>query len=140
MHAFLLSIGVLAIAIGMFIIGFGIPINDFSFGNTLIIAGTVSVTGGLILSELRRRCASFDAWRTPLEDDRQCGALSRRTCWLRVLAFVLVLQWRVDHKNQILKMQAASQRRWSLGCRQSLRTMEPRRNCRPGGQGRTFFH
>jgi hypothetical protein len=49
MHAFLLSIGVIATAIGMFTIGFGIPINEFSFGNTLIIAGTVSVTGGLIL-------------------------------------------------------------------------------------------
>jgi hypothetical protein len=49
MHAFLLSIGVIATAIGMFTIGFGIPINEFSFGNTLIIAGTISVTGGLIL-------------------------------------------------------------------------------------------
>jgi hypothetical protein len=49
MHAFLLSIGVIATAIGMFTIGFGIPINEFSFGNTLIIAGTVSVIGGLLL-------------------------------------------------------------------------------------------
>jgi hypothetical protein len=65
MHAFLLSIGVIATAIGMFTIGFGIPINEFSFGNTLIIAGTVSVTGGLILigiaaavRELRRIAAA----------------------------------------------------------------------------------
>jgi hypothetical protein len=49
MHAFLLSIGVIATAIGMFTIGFGIPINEFSFGNTLIISGTISVTGGLVL-------------------------------------------------------------------------------------------
>ena len=49
MHAFLLWIGVIATAIGMFTVGFGIPINEFSFGNTLILAGTVAVTGGLVL-------------------------------------------------------------------------------------------
>jgi hypothetical protein len=49
MHAFLLAIGVIATAIGMFTIGFGIPINEFSFGNTLIIAGTICVIGGLVL-------------------------------------------------------------------------------------------
>jgi hypothetical protein len=49
MYAFLLWIGVIATAIGMFTIGFGIPINEFSFGNTMILAGTVAVTGGLVL-------------------------------------------------------------------------------------------
>jgi hypothetical protein len=49
MHVFLLSIGVIATAVGMFTIGFGIPINEFSFGNALIISGTISVAGGLIL-------------------------------------------------------------------------------------------
>jgi hypothetical protein len=49
MHVFLLWIGVIATAIGMFTIGFGIPINEFSFGNTMILAGTVAVTGGLVL-------------------------------------------------------------------------------------------
>jgi hypothetical protein len=72
MHAFLLSIGVMATAIGMFTIGFGIPINEFSFGNTLIIAGTVSVTGGLILIGIAaavrelRRIADLVAGRTPM--------------------------------------------------------------------------
>jgi hypothetical protein len=60
---------VLATAIGMFIIGFGIPINDFSFGNTLIIVGTVSVTGGFILIGIAaavrelRRIADADGLR-----------------------------------------------------------------------------
>lgn len=69
MHAFLLSIGVLATAIGTFLIGFGIPINDFSFGNTLIIVGTVSVTGGFILIGIAaavrelRRIADADGLR-----------------------------------------------------------------------------
>jgi hypothetical protein len=49
MHAFLLWIGVIATAIGMFTVGFGIPINEFSFGNTMILSGTVAVTGGLVL-------------------------------------------------------------------------------------------
>jgi hypothetical protein len=72
MHAFLLSIGVMATAIGMFTIGFGIPINEFSFGNTLIIAGTVSVTGGLILIGIGaavrelRRIADVAGGRTPV--------------------------------------------------------------------------
>jgi hypothetical protein len=49
MHAFLLSIGVITTLIGIFTILFGIPINEFSFGNTLIISGTVAVIGGFIL-------------------------------------------------------------------------------------------
>jgi hypothetical protein len=34
---------------GAAMIGFGIPINEFSFGNTLIIAGTTTIVGGLII-------------------------------------------------------------------------------------------
>ncbi|WP_210209602.1 hypothetical protein [Undibacter mobilis] len=33
-------------------IGFGVPISEFSFGNTLIIAGTVAMVGGLIVLAL----------------------------------------------------------------------------------------
>lgn len=44
--------GALFVAIGAAVIGFGIPINEFSFGNTLIIAGTVAMTGGLIVLAL----------------------------------------------------------------------------------------
>src|SRR5438034_1338654 len=39
MYAFLLALGVIVGAIGIFAIGFGIPIHEFSFGNTLIVAG-----------------------------------------------------------------------------------------------------
>lgn len=45
----LLLIGVLAAAIGAIMVGFGIPINEFSLGNTLIIAGTTALMGGLIV-------------------------------------------------------------------------------------------
>src|SRR5258708_6972887 len=49
MYAFLLSLSVIATAIGVFAIGFGIPIHEFSLGNTLIVAGTVAVVGGMII-------------------------------------------------------------------------------------------
>jgi hypothetical protein len=52
-------------------IAFGIPINEFSFGNTLIMAGTTATTGGLIVIGLSaavgqlRRIAETLAARTP---------------------------------------------------------------------------
>jgi len=45
----LLMLGVLGVLAGIATIGFGIPINEFSLGTTLIIAGTTGLTGGLIL-------------------------------------------------------------------------------------------
>lgn len=49
MSLVLLAIGLLATAAGLVTIGFGIPINAFSLGNTLILAGSISVATGLIL-------------------------------------------------------------------------------------------
>src|SRR5262245_15678346 len=49
MPAILYGIGVLALFSGLVMIGFGIPINEFSFGNTLIGAGTTAAVGGLII-------------------------------------------------------------------------------------------
>jgi hypothetical protein len=48
----LLVIGLFAAAIGAIMVGFGIPINEFSLGNTLIIAGTTALMGGLIVIAL----------------------------------------------------------------------------------------
>jgi hypothetical protein len=45
----LLAVGLLVTAAGLVTIGFGIPINAFSLGNTLIVAGTVGVAAGLVL-------------------------------------------------------------------------------------------
>ena len=45
----LLFIGLVAIAVGFVTIGFGIPTNQLSFGNTLIEVGSISVATGLIL-------------------------------------------------------------------------------------------
>ena len=45
----LMAVGLLVTAAGLLTIGFGIPINAFSLGNTLIISGTIAAVGGLIL-------------------------------------------------------------------------------------------
>ncbi len=49
MSVLLFVIGALTLVVGVATIGFGIPINEFSFGNTLIMAGTTATVGGLIL-------------------------------------------------------------------------------------------
>jgi hypothetical protein len=52
MNFFLLALGMAATAAGCVMAGFGIPINAFSLGNTLIISGTVAISCGLILIAL----------------------------------------------------------------------------------------
>lgn len=49
MPALLYGIGIFALFAGLAMVGFGIPINEFSFGNTLISAGTTAAVGGLII-------------------------------------------------------------------------------------------
>ncbi len=49
MAVVLLMLGIVVAAGGVAAIGFGIPINEFTLGNTLIVAGTTAVVGGLIL-------------------------------------------------------------------------------------------
>jgi hypothetical protein len=72
----LLMVGLLATAAGFVTIGFGIPINAFSLGNTLIVAGTIAVAGGLVLIGLAavigqlRRIAEALQGRAPLRAGR----------------------------------------------------------------------
>ncbi len=49
MYLVLFGLGLLVVAAGFLTIGFGIPINAFSLGNTLIVAGTIAVVGGLVV-------------------------------------------------------------------------------------------
>lgn len=55
----LMMVGILAIALGAILIGFGIPINEFSLGNTLILAGTVTAAGGLVTFAISRAVAQL---------------------------------------------------------------------------------
>jgi hypothetical protein len=71
MSILLFVIGAIAVMAGVALIAFGIPINEFSFGNTLIVSGTTAATGGLIVIGLGaavsqlHRIAEMLAGRTP---------------------------------------------------------------------------
>jgi len=47
MSVLLIVVGAIVLVAGVGMIGFGIPINEFSFGNTLIASGTTAAIGGL---------------------------------------------------------------------------------------------
>src|SRR5215470_6959013 len=49
MSVILLVLGLVVAAAGIATIGFGIPINEFTLGTTLIVAGSTALTGGLVL-------------------------------------------------------------------------------------------
>ncbi|HEY7664904.1 MAG TPA: hypothetical protein VH934_17440 [Xanthobacteraceae bacterium] len=49
MSAILYLLGILVAAAGIAAIGFGIPINEFNLGTTLVATGATGLTGGLIL-------------------------------------------------------------------------------------------
>ena len=49
MHIVLYVLGIETAIIGFLAIVYGIPVNEFSFGNTLIVAGSVAVIGGFLL-------------------------------------------------------------------------------------------
>jgi hypothetical protein len=49
MSIMLSLLGIVIAAVGIAAIGFGIPINEFTLGTTLIVAGVSALTGGLIL-------------------------------------------------------------------------------------------
>jgi hypothetical protein len=76
MSILLFVIGAFAVMAGVAMIAFGIPINEFSFGNTLIVSGTTAATGGLIVIGLGaavgqlHRIAEMLAVRTPARAPR----------------------------------------------------------------------
>jgi len=49
MSVILFILGILLAGAGIVAIGFGIPINEFNLGNTMIVAGTTAAAAGLIL-------------------------------------------------------------------------------------------
>ncbi len=76
MSGLLYGIGAAVAVIGVVLIGFGIPINEFSFGNTLIISGAIALVGGLIIVALGvvvaqlHRLADVLPARAPLRSGR----------------------------------------------------------------------
>jgi len=49
MSVLLIVVGAIVAVLGLGTVGYGIPIKEFSFGNTLIIAGTTAFIGGFII-------------------------------------------------------------------------------------------
>jgi hypothetical protein len=49
MSVILFILGILVAAAGVVTIGFGIPINEFNLGTTLIVSGTIALSTGLVL-------------------------------------------------------------------------------------------
>ena len=76
MSVLLFVVGAIAVMVGVGMVGYGIPINEFSFGNTLIVAGTTAVVGGLIVIAISaavsklQRIAETLATRTPVRSSR----------------------------------------------------------------------
>jgi hypothetical protein len=52
MSVLLYGAGAIAFVAGAVMLGIGIPVHEFSFGNTMIIAGVVAMAGGLIVAAL----------------------------------------------------------------------------------------
>jgi hypothetical protein len=48
----MLAAGIGCLLAGLVAIGFGVPVNEFSFGNTLILAGAVTACAGLVILSL----------------------------------------------------------------------------------------
>ena len=82
MSVLLYGAGAIAFVAGAVMLGFGIPVHEFSFGNTLIVAGVIAMVGGLIvaalglvvaqvqqLTEALTRGAPVRAGRSPLPID-----------------------------------------------------------------------
>ena len=76
MSMILFVIGAIAVLAGAAMVGFGIPINEFSFGNTLIGAGATTFMGGLVILGLGAVVAQLQrvvealATRPPLRASR----------------------------------------------------------------------
>jgi hypothetical protein len=70
MYLIVLAMGVVTAMAGAVMIGFGIPINEFGIGNTLISAGTTAVVGGFVLIAL---AATLRQLRTVAEATQSRG-------------------------------------------------------------------
>jgi hypothetical protein len=76
MSGLLYGVGAFAVVAGAVMIGFGIPVNEFSFGNTLIVCGVTALVGGLIVIGLAvvvaqlQRIAEALASRAPIRSSR----------------------------------------------------------------------
>jgi hypothetical protein len=67
----LLIAGIGVILAGLAAIGFGIPVKEFGFGNTLILTGTVGACTGLIMVSMTLAVAELKKFRPQFDADEQ---------------------------------------------------------------------
>ena len=84
----LMSAGIGLILIGLAAIGYGIPVKEFSFGNTLIMTGTIAVATGTIMLGLRAAVTELIAalkGHAPVTDalPKPAPAATREPNWSR---------------------------------------------------------
>jgi hypothetical protein len=79
MSVILLILGIVVAAAGIASVGFGIPINEFTLGTTLIITGTTALTGGLILIGLSAVVSELGRVVEGLKSRPARGASAART-------------------------------------------------------------
>lgn len=60
MMSAMLAAGALAVLAGLGAIAWGIPVKEFSVGNTLILSGTLGVCSGLLMLGLAAVLAELD--------------------------------------------------------------------------------
>lgn len=98
MSLLLFIVGAIALMAGVSMAAYGIPINEFSFGNTLIVAGCSLAAGGLIViglgavvAQLHRIAETLTVWSpgrssvADLFDDRDRGGIEPVPTGNRVL-------------------------------------------------------
>ncbi len=76
--ALLMIAGIAAVLAGSVAIWFGIPVKEFSFGNTMILAGAIAICNGLLLMGLGVVVRELKAVRLGLRE-RSVDAMSRET-------------------------------------------------------------
>ena len=81
MSVFMFAVGAVVSFAGLVLVVFGLPDKEFSFGNTLIIAGSVAFVGGLIVISLGALAAQLQRVAQALGDrqgDRQADGQADR--------------------------------------------------------------
>ena len=86
MSVLLFVVGAIAAMVGVGMVGYGIPINEFSFGNTLIVAGTTAVVGGLIVIAIGAAVGNCSGSPRRWRRARRCGPAGQSKCLNRRLA------------------------------------------------------
>jgi len=77
MSVFLLILGFLSVAAGGSMIAFGVPINEFGLGNTLIVAGVTALVGGFIVIGLSAVVRKLDGLAEVFASNRPMPRSSR---------------------------------------------------------------